>query len=100
MFNDPVLYLSVVTDQMKVLNIDMHSQIHIKIHKRVVPQAPIFLCMSKHELHLTFTQYDYSLCRSVLPFRAHNLHLFSQNFRLQTGMRPFIRSSEFDYHAV
>lgn len=34
MFNDPALYLSVATDQMKVLNTDTQTQIHIKTHKQ------------------------------------------------------------------
>lgn len=89
-------HLSVATDRMKVLNTDTHTQIHIKIHKHLVTQAAHCLCACKCELYLTFSCHDYSVCRSVLPLRTHNLHfhLFSQNYSPETGTRPFWSSSK------
>lgn len=96
MFNDPALDPLVATDQMRVLNTDTHTQIHVKTHKHLVTRASVSLCAHKHELYLTFRNHDYSVCRSVLPLRAHDLHLhlFSQNFSPETGTRPRLRNSK------
>ncbi len=96
MFNGPALYLSVTTDQMmKVLNTDTQTQIHLKIHKRLVTQAALYFCVSVSSVSLLAAMI--TVCAGQ---RTQFTFVFPEPQPRDGDEDSSKKLKEFDYHAA